>query len=370
MVSLVYPESHHVVFRSRGGGDGVENLMAVCPTCHRVFGHRLYSPQEAFVLKGAADEWRLLVKAERRMRRADSWQAAAEVVLDPAVRQAALLLGAYEQVFAWLEEVISESNAEDSANAALRCRLILLACEVCTYFGAAGDVVDRLDEARKVSGRGGLDRAAANSMALVEAKCCQLKGDVDGEEQALGAYVPPAGDDPEFGFRTISLALKVDRQPPVEVWNVGLDAAGSLADRMAVANIVGDRGRWLQREDRPEDAYRELARSFLMTRMSFHRRGMFVKAMLLSDLALQMGEAQMAADWWMIGDQFKLVGRNLVLTPEPLRGRITKAAGERAFIESGVRRASLARLVPPEVLTELDGSFQEAAVDRRRDDPS
>ena len=50
-----YLESHHVIWLSRGGDDSVENVIALCPNCHRKM-HELYIESDVEKLKRKAME--------------------------------------------------------------------------------------------------------------------------------------------------------------------------------------------------------------------------------------------------------------------------------------------------------------------------
>lgn len=45
-------EAHHRKLRSQGGGHGVENLAALCPTCHhdRIHAHPTYAVERGFIV--------------------------------------------------------------------------------------------------------------------------------------------------------------------------------------------------------------------------------------------------------------------------------------------------------------------------------
>jgi hypothetical protein len=174
-----------------------------------------------------------------------------------------------------------------------------------------------------------------NGLAMAEAKIAHLNGDLEAEERSLDSYVPPEEGDLDFEFRRISFALKAGRAQPMPGASRKVDFVNlPVGDRLSAANIVGDRGRWLRSVGRDEEAYEELAKSFSMAHSTFHRRGMFAKAMLLADLALAMEEGRLAAEWFLIGTRFRHSGRNIELQPETLRRRIVEGAGERVFPSS------------------------------------
>lgn len=48
----IFLEQHHIIPRAKGGSDGIENVIALCPNCHREVHHfGFYSEQELLELK-------------------------------------------------------------------------------------------------------------------------------------------------------------------------------------------------------------------------------------------------------------------------------------------------------------------------------
>jgi len=235
----------------------------------------------------------------------------------------------------WTDMLLGEPDEPELH--VVRLRLSILAAEMASYVADKREPAPRLESMRAVANRCEVPTRELDALALVEAKLHRLLGNVDDEAEALDTCSPEMRHTAEFGFRAISFVLKTgDASLLSSVPTPTVHDDDSLTDHMAVGNIIGDRGRLMLRDENVEDAYHELVRAFRIARRTFHRRGLFVAAMRLADIALRLGEAQLAAEWWMIGDQFSSVGRHLELSREPLRRRVLTAGGPHVF--SSVRR--------------------------------
>lgn len=348
---LLAGEVHHIIFQAAGGGDSSDNLMAVCRSCHGNFPHRMFALEEADILRLAAQRWERLVLAGKQAAIASSWGDAVEPLLVPGVRTAALAIGAFEAVEAMAASVLEAARPDNRKDRIAAFRLSVLMAEMAGYLGRAEDLRDYLGRQRRRVSLSELRPADRNYFALGLARLCHEAEDDQGEERALGQYTSESADNSEFSFRKASFALRLGLPIDQGVGGVAqiVPSSSSAGMQMAIGNLVADQARRLLARDEVELAYEEFGRSFLIARRVFHRRGMFFAGLRLAATALELGEAQFAANWWLAADQFRSAGVRPELSAERLRVAITRIGGAGIFATANADRATLAAMLSPNV---------------------
>jgi hypothetical protein len=322
--------------------------MPLCPTCHRNLPHRLFAPAEAPILAAAAKRWERLVEISKLSSSAREWRKTVDLLLAPEMRIAALSLGAYEFVEA--RAAVLLHARPDAESDLLALRLCVLMAEMASYVRRTEEMSGLLAVERRRSLLPELDLRDRNRVALSLAKICHETGDAAGEQNALEAYTPAASSSAEFSFRKASFTLRLG-QPIEHALAAPWEEAISLyppAVQIPIANVLADEARSLLMFGEVERAYYKFTRSFLIGRRAFHRRGMLFAGMRLADTALRLGEAQVAANWWLIADQFRSAAVHPELPSEALRQSIVAAGGERIFHTAKADWATMASMLSPQ----------------------
>jgi tetratricopeptide (TPR) repeat protein len=333
-------EVHHLEFVAEGGGDDPDNLAYLCERCHGVFAHRLYLQSERRYLRAAAEHWYRLVAVGRLIADRQPWPSVAAAVLGPEIFSGSVRLGAHGLLAEWIDWLLCAAPAEDPATRLTCFRLKALAARVATYFEGDSVARARLEILEAALPASPLEEHDLYAYEIARAKVFHQLELREAEAASLERLVRVAPHDSELAFRRTSFALRYgDALPPIRQ-SVPIGRPASVGENISFSNLRADRGRALARDDRYSEAYLSLAEAFSEARRLFHRRGLFNKAMRLAELSLILGEGELAAKWFVIGEQFRSDSRNLALAREPLRLRISALIGEEALARTRVGHTS------------------------------
>jgi hypothetical protein len=333
-------EVHHLEFLAAGGGDDPDNLAYLCERCHGLFAHRLYLHSERQYLRGVAEHWYRLVAVGRLIASRRPWPSTAAAVLGPEILSGSVRLGAHGLLGEWIDWLLLAAPAEDRATRLTCFRLKALAARLATYLEGASVARARLEVLEAAVPASPLEERDLYAYEIARAKVFHQLELREAEAASLERLVSVAPQDPELAFRRTSFALRYGDALPPTPYPVPIGRPASVGESISLSNLRADRGRALARDDRYPEAYLELAEAFSEGRRVFHRRGLFNKAMRLAEFSLILGEGERAAEWFVVGEQFRSVSRNLALAREPLRLRISALIGEEALARTRVGHPS------------------------------
>lgn len=345
LTGLLGSELHHLEFVSRGGTNDGFNLVPLCVSCHRDVAHRVYGADDAWALGAASRRSLALIETARRVAGADSWSDRAKALVMPYVRDCGLSNGAYRLVRELAESVLDQPRRSSVDDAVLELQLVCLAVTMAVYEDSVPGCLDRLDQSFGAVSQADLPMEVTNTFALDRAKVCDVMGE-PGQEAASLSMVSTLGNDQsslEFLFRRGSFEFRTARARPVGPGSPSR-AARPFADRLFAANIATDEAQWLRFAGESETAHNVLVSTYAEARSTFHRRGMFVRSLLLADLCADVGEMDRAGRWLLIGERFREAGRNLPLDVERLRQTIIQRGGANSLRVANLRPIDMEHL--------------------------
>lgn len=324
---------HHVEFLSVGGPDTLDNLVALCPNCHRNMAHGLYrSERGRMLIRHACDEWASVNADQRRddLHNIDK----AEKLLAPESRATILRAGAYSWLAATAKALASNLSEMDHAPEiqALWLELMSLVMGMSYYTGRDTAHVVRLQDALVRTDPSNEFALARNEVRLALSRLLRLYGQVQAERSTLDDFEEAgasAAQLDDWDFRSTSHEFRAfGSTGALMSFDPERDLRSSGDYRaLATATMEADIGLATFQSDH-QAGLDWLINAFDHAYATVARRAMLTMALKLSQAWLHVGNGRVAAGWLLIANAVGPAGVLTEFTIEDLAADLERNFGK------------------------------------------
>lgn len=298
---------HHVLHRAAGGGDDADNLVALCPTCHRSFPHGYYDLTHLDIVRKAVQRGKALATLDRKVASAGSATDVLGILAAREVRVLAVATGQYQRILTPLGEAATASERFGRLGDRTSGLAVVRLAELSAYGGRDADTLRFGAIAKSFLERLEPEDPDSTAAAVAVARFLRATGDVRDEVELMeSARAVDLVDVLEVNFR-LGSAL-IHRGSPDRaalVINAALarwDATPHPSDEtvMLLASLHGDVGEVFLRRRETALAIEPLKAAFGASHSVFHARGMYVSSLRLCHAYEAIGELDQSLAWFAV----------------------------------------------------------------------
>jgi len=308
---FIVSDLHHIQFLSLGGPDATDNLVPLCPTCHRLFPHKFSNIITPGGLSEIASKKVSLAEIERSVINSlnSNPHEGASLLLSNSTLALILCFGAYARYFSLAQYVINKLSIKRANDRVLAAKLELFRAEMGLYLNSESDIFQRakhsLSQLIKLTH---FDTSAIARGNLILGRLAGRTGRDSLELRYLSNAYPAGTDDAqdtlEWQFRMLAY-FKKHRQ--VDAFASLLRDVGELKhieDEIIRSNIVSELGRVQLELGNTRDAIDSFREVLRISLKQFHSRGIFLTSLFLAECELMVEEYVLAAKHLLIASQF------------------------------------------------------------------
>jgi tetratricopeptide (TPR) repeat protein len=315
--SLLDYDVHHIRFVSLGGTDDPENLVPLCPNCHRTFAHRLSEVFDETQLHSIRDRWLDLKNRERAVIRylgKNCFLEAAITILDERTRELCLLTGDYERTLLLAQEIRRGLPLRNETDRIVHSQLADFAGEMALYLGRAQEYVDPLEEAIRRLQRTQELSSVTKHAQLTLSRLYGRTGDEERkyrfyEESTPEEYGPHSDGWLEWVGRNRKNSLRNYRaiNDVVQEYKDVVPDVSSARRTALLSNILAEVGYALINRGEIIEAKDILVQAVGLARHAFHRRGILVRHIRLAQTYIDLEMFSEAIDHYLLACQYRNV---------------------------------------------------------------
>jgi tetratricopeptide (TPR) repeat protein len=128
-------DAHHIKFVSLGGTDSEENLLPLCPNCHRIYAHKLKESFDVSLLGRIRTQRLELVSLEGSIRSqlSNNPYRAAKLLLKENTLELVLRFGRYERFLVFSKHIAQNLSSRTATDRVIRARVTIFGGEMALY---------------------------------------------------------------------------------------------------------------------------------------------------------------------------------------------------------------------------------------------
>ena len=329
---FILADLHHVIYLCLGGPDTTDNVVPLCPTCHRIIHkyHQVIAPKH---LSDIANKKVGFAKNERLIVTANPYEAASLLLSNSTLVQI-LCFGAYSRYYALAQNVIGRLSTKKAYDKVLAAKLELFCAEMALYLNSESDVFQRAESSlTQLKNLTNFDTSSIIRGNLIVGRLAGRTGQDSLELRYLSNAYPSANDKAwetrEWQFRMLAYFKKHKQVDDFKLLMRDVGEFNHTEDEIIRSNILSELGRVQFGLGRFRDALNTFREVLTISFKSFHRRGIFLTSLFLTECELMIEEYGLAAKYLLIASQFSSCSIRPVehAKLDGLRIRLEQAAG-------------------------------------------
>jgi len=274
---------------SMGGLDDEENLIPLCPSCHRIYGHKLRTTFDFKTFQLIRTDRLSLVSVETKIRSniTRNPKHAARILLLDDTRALILKFGRYHRFLVMSEHLIAEFPTATAKDRALKARISIFCGEMALYCDKERDFIPYVKEAVTVLGKAAELSLYLSEAQLIAARLAGRANDHRDEQEFMDEVASgvPFGSKiyKEWLFRQIAYLKKTHQfEKALNMANSIHELSLDKRDRVLRSNILSEVGRiqlYLGEVTKARDTFKMVMETSVE---EFHRRGILLTSIFLA----------------------------------------------------------------------------------------
>lgn len=309
---------HHIKFVSMGGIDEDKNLIPLCPSCHRIYGHKLSKNFDPTMLARIRSERLSLVEIEQRIRSyiSSSPSDAANLLLLETTHDLILRFGRYHRFLVLSKYIAQNLPAKTVADRVLKARVIVFGGEMALYSEQELQHVSIVRESLLTLSQ---SRELMPILAGAELVAARLAGRTNSFKEEQKFMERGLTNDISVGstlhsewlFRRIAFYKKRrEYEKALELASTFKFSSNSHDGNVLTSNILSEVARIQLYSGQSELAKKTFKEVLSISVTEFHRRGILITSIFLAQANLALLKHAEAAENFLLASQFMDVARS------------------------------------------------------------
>jgi hypothetical protein len=301
---------HHMKYFSIGGLDDEENLIPLCPSCHRTYGHKLRATFDLKTFQFIRNDRLCLVSVETEIRFNISRRPkhAARVLLRDSTRDLILKFGRYHRYLVLSKHLMDELPIATAKDRALKARISIFCGEMSLYCDKERDFIHQVKDAITVLGQASELSIYLSEAQLIAARLAGRANDYIDEQEFMDEVADGVlvGSKiyKEWLFRQIAYLKKTHQfEKALNMANSIHELSLDKRDRVLRSNILSEVGRiqlYLGEVTKARDTFQMVMD---ISVEEFHRRGILLTSIFLARTNIVLKKYNEAVTDYLLASQ-------------------------------------------------------------------
>lgn len=308
---------HHIKFASMGGIDEDDNLIPLCPSCHRIYGHKLSKSFDQTMLTRIRSESLSLVAIEESIRSYISTRPsdAANLLLLETTHDLILRFGRYHRFLVLSKYIAQNLSAKTVTDRVLKARVLIFSGEMALYseqelqhVSIVRDSLLTLNQSRELMP---ILAGAELVSARLAGRTNSFKEEQKFMERGLTHDISVESTlHNEWLFRRIAFYKKKRQYEKALGLASTFKFSSSHDGNVLTSNILSEVARIQLYSGQSELAKKTFKEVLSISVTQFHRRGILITSIFLARANLALLKHSEAAENFLLASQFMDVARS------------------------------------------------------------